>query len=292
MQPIVLQLQQDALDRDLPTSNLLRKAFVVAKKLKLTDFEVWIDGELNGYFGKKVPEYRRVTGQIKGWNPYNGWIPLLFQDPKMAEAASRSFVQQPISELQHLVDGSPGTSLEIPFPPALQRELSKGFGFETKVHLHITKAAVVRIIEAVRTAVLDWALQLESVGIVGEGLSFTSKEQEMARKSPQIVTNFYGSVHQPQLQQGNEVAVQVHGAINIAAIRSVVEAAAALGPSLEGTRAAELEAELATLRAQTSSPNPKGGVVRESLKSLRTILEGAAGGAAGQLVFEIGKLLA
>ncbi len=292
MQPIVLQLQQDALDRDVPTSNLLRKAFVVAKKLKLTEFEEWIDGELNGYIGKKVPEYRRVTGQIKGWNPYNGWIPLLFQDSSMAEAASRSMVHQPISELQHLVDGSPGTSLEIPFPAAVQLELSRGFGFETKVHLHITKAAVVRIIEAVRTDVLERSLQLESAGIVGEGLTFSTKEQEMARKSPQIVTNFYGAVHQPQLQQGNEVAVQAHGAIDIASVRALVDAAAALASNFKGSRAQELEAELATLKAQMSSPNPKAGVLRESLKSLRTILEGATGGAAGQLVFEIGKLLA
>lgn len=291
MQPIVLQLQQDALDRDVTTSNLLRKAFVVAKKLKLTEFEVWIDGELNGYAGKKVPEYRRVAGQIKGWNPYNGWIPLLFQDPEMAEAFSKSVIHQPISELQHLVDGSTGTSLEIPFPPALQLELSRGFGCETKVHLHITKAAVVRIIEAVRTSILDWSLQLELAGIVGEGLSFTSKEQEMARKSPQIVTNFYGAVHQPQLQQGNEVAVQTHGAIDIASVKVLVDAAAVLASGLHGTLAEELEAELVTLRAQISSPNPKNGVLRESLKSLRSIFEGATGGAAGQLVFEIGKLL-
>ena len=292
MLPIVLQLQHDALDRDVPTSDLLRKAFVVAKKLKLNDFENWIDGELNGYNLRKVPDYRRVTGQIKGWNPYQGWIPLLFQDSELERTASRSLVHQSIAELHHLVHSSPGTSLEIPFPANIQMELSRGFGFETKVHLHITKAAIVRIFEAVRTAVLDWSLQLESAGILGEGLSFSSKEQEMAKRNQNIVTNFFGTVHNPQLQHGNDVALQNSGQISIELVKSVVESVSGILPTIRGEQAAELEAELATLKAQISSPKPKQGVLRESLKSIRTILEAAAGGAAGQIVFEIGKMLA
>jgi hypothetical protein len=38
----------------------------------------------------------------------------------------------------------------------------------------------------------------------------------------------------------------------------------------------QLRADLATLRAQHESPSPKRGIIRESLSSVRRILEGAA----------------
>ena len=291
MTPIVLQLQQDALDQSVQISNLLRKALVVAKKLKLDEFESWINAELNGYKNSDLPDYREVQGQVKGWNPYNGWIPLIFEDSKMAVAVSKSQTRQPVAELEHLVTNGSGSSLQIPLSAAAQLELSKGFGFETQVHLFISKATIVRIIEMVRTIVLNWSLRLEADGILGEGLSFNRKEQEVASKSPQIVTNFYGSVHNQQLQQGNQVAIQAGGNIDSAALQTIVRSASELLASLKGDQAAELRAEIETLEAQSKSPKPKQSILRESLSSMRTILEGAAGGAAGQLAVEIGKLL-
>ncbi len=38
-----------------------------------------------------------------------------------------------------------------------------------------------------------------------------------------------------------------------------------------------MRAELATLKAQSESPKPKRSIIRESLSSLRAVLEGAAG---------------
>ncbi len=49
MKPIVLELQKDSLDQNVRVPDLLRKALVVAKKLKITEFEKWINNELNGY---------------------------------------------------------------------------------------------------------------------------------------------------------------------------------------------------------------------------------------------------
>jgi len=46
---------------------------------------------------------------------------------------------------------------------------------------------------------------------------------------------------------------------------------------LDGDSKAEAGAEIATLDAQLQSSRPKPGILRESLQSIRTILEGAAG---------------
>ena len=45
MEGIVLELEREALDENVGIEALLRKAYLVARKLKLTDFEKWINNE-------------------------------------------------------------------------------------------------------------------------------------------------------------------------------------------------------------------------------------------------------
>jgi hypothetical protein len=85
---VIVELQRDALDKNVSVSELLRKALVVARKLKLSELQKWIENELNGY-KDETPDYRVAFGQIRGWNPYNGWVPLIFEDHKEAEALSK-----------------------------------------------------------------------------------------------------------------------------------------------------------------------------------------------------------
>ena len=49
MAKIVIELQHEALKSNFDIMNLLRKAYLVARKLKLQEFEDWINNELNGY---------------------------------------------------------------------------------------------------------------------------------------------------------------------------------------------------------------------------------------------------
>lgn len=185
--------------------------------------------------------------------------------------------------------------LHMPFSLELQRELSKGFGFETEVSLLTTRASIVGVIDTVRTIVLNWALKLEEEGILGEDLSFTEKEREAAGRSSQNITNFYGPVQSPQVLQGGDNAVQVAVSIKLdtAAVGAFVEALKVALPQLQlpDEQKNEIQAELGTLESQLKSPKPKTGILSESLRSVRTILEGAGGGVAAQLLIELGKLL-
>lgn len=91
MNSVVVDLQREALDRNVRVPDLLRKALVISRKLNLHEFQNWIEKELNGYGQKdEVPDYREVSGQVRGWNPYRGWIPVIFQDPKYGRAAIES----------------------------------------------------------------------------------------------------------------------------------------------------------------------------------------------------------
>jgi hypothetical protein len=47
MEPLVLQLQAECLNSRVSILEVLRKALVVARKLSLTDAQVWVEKELN-----------------------------------------------------------------------------------------------------------------------------------------------------------------------------------------------------------------------------------------------------
>jgi AbiTii len=295
---VVIELQREALDRSVRVSDLLRKALVVARKLSLRQFQTWIENELNGYSnGDDVPEYREMSGEVRGWNPVRGWIPIIFEDPEEGEILSHRKCGQSIAEIEHMLEGkNKSSSLQMPFPQEIQRRLSRGFPFETQVTLVTQYSGMARIIDSARTIVLNWALKLEEDGISGEGLSFTEQEKKVAEQSPQNVTNFFGPVQSPQIQQGSMQPVQVSASVTLdmTAVASVVpQIRQALGSmELPEDRRSEAEAEVSTLESQIKSPKPKASIIREGLESLRRILEGAGGGAAGQLLVEVGKILA
>jgi hypothetical protein len=95
------------------------------------------------------------------------------------------------------------------------------------------------------------------------------------------VIHFYGDVIGSPIQAGSPGATQTTtvGDLNLELVREVVDQyekdEAALG--LDASKVEEARAEIRTIRAQLDSPRPKPVVVRESLTSLRAIVEGAAG---------------
>lgn len=60
---IILELQRETLSSNSDILVLLRKALLVARKLKLTESEEWINNELNGYKKREdVPKFGNWTG--------------------------------------------------------------------------------------------------------------------------------------------------------------------------------------------------------------------------------------
>lgn len=59
----------------------------------------------------------------------------------------------------------------------------------------------------VRNKILDWALLLEENEILGENMTFTEKEREIASNTQVInnyTNNFYADVKDIGIQQGND----------------------------------------------------------------------------------------
>jgi hypothetical protein len=116
------------------------------------------------------------------------------------------------------------------------------------------------------------------------------REVERSREHPEVatehfpplvtVTYVHGDVVGSAIQAGSPGATQTVGVgnLDLELVRNLVaqfekdEGALAL----DASSAREGQAEIMTLKAQLDSPRPKSAIIRESLTSLRAIVEGAA----------------
>jgi hypothetical protein len=204
-------------------------------------------------------------------------------------------IGQPISELDSMAHAEGGASLHCALTTKQTNSLMKLMEVPMTPSLVLSPTVVIGILDAVRNNILDWALELEKKGVVGEGMSFSNEEKSVASQVTYQTTNIIGTMSNSQLQQHASGSSQaISQSLDVEALRQIVNAieAKARESSLDEPSRAELTAELQTLRAQANSPKPKTSIVRESLKSTRRILEDAAGHVlASEFVPKIATLL-
>lgn len=97
------------------------------------------------------------------------------------------------------------------FSPEILAILNKNTPYLTNFVLKIEHHQVKNIFERVKTNILNWAITLEKQGILGDDIGFSQKEKDIINNNPIIynyTNNFYGSVDNTNLQQGNEDSKQ------------------------------------------------------------------------------------
>lgn len=204
MEGIILELQANALDEKVSVEELLRKAYLVARKLQLSDFQKWIEDEQNGYNDKRVPEFRFIRGNYKALNPARGWIPLMLS-PKVEATISKMPINFPLSQIENIYEKSDGTMTFTP-NAEIQQLLNQSIDFpiDTAFSYHADSSEFYRILSTVRNKILEWSILLEENGITGQGLSFSDKEKEMACKSERIIqytNNIFGNIDSASFTQ-------------------------------------------------------------------------------------------
>jgi len=251
----VLELQQMASDPTIDITTLLRKAMIVATKLSLHEFRKWIDLELNGYsVPAEVPLYREVRGELWAKNPYHGLVPIMFGDSKLMDLFCNIKVTQGIGSLAHLLSSwKPGNpSPTYPLAPEattflLQQQDNIG---RLPPVLTIGISSVAAILDAVRTAILDWSLKLEQEGILGEGISFSHDEVEKAVGNQQIqigtFQGIFGNVHGSSVNQSLRMQIRKG---SFQTLKKQFRAA--------GMADADLSELKAAIQAEPSPPGPK-----------------------------------
>ena len=286
MSSLVRELQRDALDNSIPASSILRKALVVARKLSNEEFKVWCEMELKGYTdGKEIPQYRFVETELKARNPVLGLIPVMMP-PQMADVFARKAISQPIAEIEDLCANPTSEGfMIIPVPKSIEGTLVRMLNGYYPVVV-ASRAAFMGILDAVRNIVLDWALKLEEQGVLGEDMSFSDHEKQVAPTVTYNINQMIGS----QIQHGSVGSTQsmTNQGVELADVTKFVQELrdAVKDIQLHSEKKAELESEIQTIEIQARSPKPKFNIIKESLTSVRNILEGAAGSAIATKLLE------
>lgn len=300
MPSLVEELQKDALNQNVKVTELLQKSLVVATKLKLDEFAAWVRLELDGYGESEVPAYRVLHGTPQVFNPYRGYQPLHFGSAEHGKRFSKMHFNTPIGQIEHDLIGaikSGSDAFQVSFSPEVEKRLMDAINFRLQPSLHMNASQFQGILDAVRKIVLEWSLKLEVDGITGEGMSFSTTEKERAQAHAvtyNIKNYIHGNISDSQVQIESVGSTQSQTTeFDIGQVAKFVEALKStieiLGLDEKGKK--EAASEIATLESQIKSPNPKQSILRESLGSVRRILEGAAGNlVASGLLNQIGVL--
>lgn len=286
MSSLVQEIQRDATDPDVGVSLLLRKALIVATKLKVTDETHWIRSELSGYDREldEIPGYRELRGLPQVHNPYHGFIP--FQMPAaVQDIICKVPCGYSAAEIESLLQNSDGM-IRLGFSTKATEFLLKSMEVQMQPSMILSASSFVRILDTVRNRVLQWALDLEEAGILGDGMSFSTTEVQAAQQVTNIVNNI-GTMNNSQLQQlssGGQSFKLEQCREDLSSLLVTIKSAAA-----STAQATQVNVDADTVLVQLQSKEPKRGIIEESLKSLREVLESAAGSALGD---QLPKLVA
>lgn len=189
-------MQQACLNDAIPCSSLLLKAYAIAMKLGMKDTAEIFSHELNGYKDADkniLPEYRRVLVNTEAYDAYyDRWIPVTF--PSKSEFNKHSVVES-ITEIEK-IDQTKCDTLEVRLNADAQKIIHKVTNMTEYMLVHqiFAAAQATSILQKVRKVILDWSLELQSKGILGENLEFSDVEISKAKDIPAINITINGNV--------------------------------------------------------------------------------------------------
>ena len=287
--PIVRQLLSDAINRDNSVSTLLRTAKIVAVKLDLPDALKWIDRELDGYMGlfvEEFPPYRRLKGILQGRNQYHDWQPIRFGNPEHEQDFSQAPIDSPIGAIEEGLKRKHKGDIEFNMHPERKSQLFNALSHRpAAIRLKLSHEAMFAIVDAVRNLILNWSLELEKVGILGESMEFSRKDKkEAAPISQQVFAQNIGVVGNVsgQARVVNEQAATMMVNLDVASVQDFAAQARQDLPLLPEDSRSQLAPALTELDEELTREPPQQSRLRELLGSVRSVCEGATGNLAAQ----------
>lgn len=274
------EIQKEAAASGADLSAVLKKCKILAARLGSKEFAQWVAWELDGYpEDQPVPSYRRLNAQYYanfmgvGWNAtkqpflwpvigkdkYEKFNPIEFRGGIAQAAALKEGGTIPRPELAFLVQGKMFPELEC-----------------VGAWVEIGGNEFQQLLSSVGSRILDFALEIEAANPNAGEAPLNSHPVPEEKLQP-LVQNFFGPV-------GN-IAQNSHGFTQTAQVeisstdlkKFVVDlkqhlAELKLSPQDEKT----VKTQISTLEAQgTDNPNPV--IVREAVKTIRNVTEGAIG---------------
>ena len=153
--------------------------------------------------------------------------------------------------------------------------------------IHVSKTAAADIIEKVKNTLIEWTLELEAKGILGDEMSFNEQEKEIAKTMPQQVNNYYGPTNvingdKIQANAGNTVTAY----FDYELVRKAVDEIDDSIQKSEELSQEDKEEALELLREINSKidSRKKGTVIKAALIGLKDFLISAGAGLTAGLI--------
>lgn len=103
----------------------------------------------------------------------------------MADLCSQASIGQALPELESIL-ATNDDNLQFNLSPQLKKMLMDAIQYQLEPALMLSRAAVVGIVDAVRNLIVDWSLQMEAAGVLGEGMTFSQRERESCPRHPAV----------------------------------------------------------------------------------------------------------
>jgi hypothetical protein len=283
MAGILDDIQKEALDQKISVSTLLRKVKVAAARLGVAKVEEWVDSELKGYSRTdEVPNYRKISGSPIAKGFYGGWEPIHFE--RDSEKFSKVPIGQSIPAMEaQLKAQRPNALLIFPYPDKIKAMLAEGNNRQiSQCGVRFEASALEGITEAVRTLVLEWAIEVSKKGVSDTDKDFSESDREKAAGvTIQIgsIGTFTGNLGvanaSADITSSSPLSLEEVGKL-LAQIKSLAAEA-----TREGVNEDELLRRVTDIEAEIKKPTPNHGVIRSMLRGLQGIFIHAAGGVVG-----------
>lgn len=273
MSSIVLELQQELLQANCDIVNALRKAHLIAVKLSLDEFDLWIQKELSGYkkSDDSIPDYRMMKGVLKARNPRLGWIPAVIEGP-VGQALSVVPVYESLATLMDIAKQSQNGHFTFSYPPKISMQICQQAGAPVymEIALFISVCCITDAVEQVKNRLLEWTLTLEKKGILGEGMTFNAEEKKTARELPQQI-NYYGPVINGNVT-GSQIITGDNNTVTFstsAASEAIAEIRASLAQENISGEDMASAVELLDEISDKIDQNKKPGIIKSALIGLK-----------------------
>lgn len=290
MNSIVLELQRELLNKNCDILQMLRRAHVIAFKLNLSDFDVWIQNELNGY--KKecdLPNYRKLKGELKAKNPVRGWIPVVIVDKNLEAIFNEVPIYESISYLLDVDKRSQDGYFHFLCSAKAAIQISKFADLPTYMECAVffSTVNIIDVVDKVKNRLLEWTLDLEKNGILGENMTFNEMEKESAKAVSQQI-NYYapvinGNVNGSQIISGNNNVARYNEALTTTMIKEIRESLEkeSISPT-DKEDAIELLEDVSKKIAEKRKPN----IIKVSVDGLKNFVTTVGANATASLVAE------
>lgn len=287
---LILDIQSAATEANPDVAALLRRAKLAAVKLDQLDAVTWIDAELDGYFCgfDELPDYRKTYGILKAKYPYHGLRPIFLQHEETNEILTRAPLTGGVGALQKVANSNADSLNAVYYDMAQAHRdaILKLFNVQVEPILLLSQTQFEGVLSRVISMVLNWALDLEKAGILGEGLSFDTAEKQKAGAITfnTITAQNIGQVGSATESASVTVSQEVAGSQNIdnKKLETFCNQAKKAIPLLPP----ELQKD-ATEILRGISANSSTTEKQTALKSLKVVLEGATGNITAQGILQL-----